>query len=314
MYKTKTINYETIGYFTFLLKSGDKVFIHRDAEREAWMSKEEKKRFPNGLIGEVVEFKRYPVFIPYADNHTQLKPGVYEQNGSPIIKWENGEEGYSDYLVPVNDEEFDARCNQWYKDFPISEFNVRQQEEYKRRELKHIAELPETKFYPGDFVKVDSGRELEYAKITGLEYHIWYENGMTHPSDVLYRADVYDGPDFTKRKYGISPSFENINLIKHGPVFHHYFGGPYRFSGIKEEIEFAYAMNAVKEVRNPESGVFIWNADDYRKGLKAGIIDMRNVGSQHDRAYHCYKFEDEGLGKRVRELSMQGIDVMSPAI
>lgn len=283
--------------FTTNLRIGDRVEMAVRSNDSGWAT----RKVLNGTRGTCIGFVRNKIYCGRVYSGAR-NPGVFEENGAPIILWDNGitDRPSTHDLVFAYPE--DAKSTPRYL-HPNN--NRPDQAEYQKafETLEFVSPLPDLPFWEWDVVQASSqksGRDLwgswtpmRIQSINWNHYGDFCTDGVT-PMPVFNVSPLFHAGGT------ISVRPDKIRLVERGPIWKWYNDrANLVFKSLKEEIKVHTALGLRDPVRNLSSGDFIWSADDVRIGLDNGVIDhVHKVGHNQFRAY---KFHDEDLGRRFRE-------------
>jgi len=265
-----------------LIQPGDEVTIHIPDENWEWGYHPVEQQ--NGVKAIVMGYTEH---IWSRVSGLKNKPGVYENTCWIKVKTEYGKEyvEFSGRLKLIDREEHDRR--------------IELIKGVGTPGGKFIRDLPETKFWEGDKVKI-KGKE---CKIVGIEYN-WKKKGESMPYNY-----TDDGCGFmTEREH-------NIELIERGNVWKYYHDDKIEFKDIYEEGEFYKMIGRTDYVRNPVNGLYKWTKEEALQGIKDGIIDCitlsRGLGLGLDTKIRVepIRYMDRDIGERIRTASIKGFEV-----
>lgn len=172
----------------------------------------------------------------------------------------------------------------------------------KLKNLERVADLPETKAWELDIITLTDPKisHTNNDRPVHLRVHcINYK--LTPRTEMSYMVSWYfDDTGECANMGSVYLSDDHIKEVKRGNVWKHYNGLPTQFSSLNEEVCFAQGMHMAETIRNPETQLTTWKAEEaidaVRRGLAHGI--MGEIGL-NDWVGLC-RFADEDLGKRVR--------------
>jgi hypothetical protein len=284
-----------------LLVPGDRVVCKMDRESRSWGHKGP----PNGTLG---TFKGATRFLRersrYGNDRYFYEPGIYEANGVAMIDWDDGSSDVSGWAHELADKaEYKRRLDAYHaiKDKPFG---------YGENVIK-VGELPETKFYELDIVRILNGFEdmtdRGYgARIAAVEWGWKKEDGLS-----VYRVEWIDKNGEYARAGHTYMNDSQLELVERGNVWKEFHGEPLIFKDLREEIAFAQGMGRYKEVRNPASNLFSWTGREAIEAVRDGIADGFSLAGAFlgvPPRPSLHKFEDRDLGERVRQATIAGFE------
>jgi hypothetical protein len=232
-----------------------------------------------------------------------MQPGVYEVDGVPNVKWDNGTtttyRGHN--LDLVDAAEYEQRLVV-YRERNKNEHWVNVDAELENR--VRLSDLPETKAWELDFVKVVSRHGVEYGIIEGIEYH-WKREDT---EEIRYRFRIVD----TNKKECGGTTYardSEIEVIERGNVWKHFHNEPLAFVDLHEEARFYAGLGQSKEVRNPRDGMYGWSLVEAMQAIKDDLIDSISVGNipfAMTSKISATRFENRELGKRLQAATLEG--------
>lgn len=269
---------------------GDKIVVNVNQESRSWGFKAPA----DGATGTIVKFRE----IAYArvGNYCK-KPGIYENRCYCEVRMDTGETvslGSHHYEFP-DDDEVERRYAA-----------IRTNPDDPRFAKKFIRELPETKLWEGDVVRVRSrGRvyDTEYGKpivVRRIDYNCinsTRDDGSPYP--------FYDVSNDLRGGWSMSFEEGELELIERGRVWKHFHGEPISFSGIEEESSFFMLLGHYDEIKNPATKNYAWSAEQVIAAIRAGDVDAFDVSTSFlgvvlsEPIHHAIRFDDREFGKRV---------------
>jgi ribosomal protein L21E len=288
----------------FLLVKGDRVVMKMDPEARSWRS-----GLPDGIQGTVVGKLRYRRYANRygIDTYSFAQPGIYELDGVPQVKWDNGETATaSSYDIDAVDvAKFKQRLEtQWHA--PMRTGEDRNKLEHRLRNCVRLGDLPDAKFYELDRVHVkpfDSAGTVksvmyswalndetgQFIDERGMCYHVELDRGgSTHVNDV------------------------DLELLMRGNMYNHVNGLPLEFVDIREEISWAKGLTQITEVRNPETQLYSWTKESALAAIQSGVGDCMTAGNglfNTGWRVAVWKCKDSELGQRARLATMKSFNL-----
>jgi hypothetical protein len=298
----------------WLIHIGDRVVMDMDSEARSWG----RKGVPDGTQGTVVGFHRWTEYIGRVDG-SERRIGRYINNSGSLIAWDNG----------VNDE------------FPTSSYDLAFVENHEKlyeerwkdksyqeafRHRSWVGELPELPIWEWDIVAptktlLDRDSEIvqhygPYFFVRRIDYNQIGEkrsDGVT-PMPIYQCSPVgHTGPTFALDE-------TEVKLHERGNVWKWMNNRPtLKFENLQEEISLHSALGLRKQIQNPTLGHYGWTLKQVLLAISNGDVDAFTVCNAFDAflgiresvtpdsdRHYAYKFEDEDLGRRVREKTMEG--------
>jgi hypothetical protein len=278
---------------TELLQIGDEVVFKVDPERRAWT--DTYKDVPDGTKGIVCGFydavvykSRVPVLVH--------QPGVYHHKGAVSVLLRDGRIVPGDWSVEMVDKDQEKR----------RDAALRGADGMLRTEQVRLGDLPETKFWEQDKVRVrfpHDGNEHEMV-ISCIDYYHMLkrrEDGSPWPFyDVRYAE-------------GGTTSVEEswVELIERGNVWKYHNNQPLSFADLKEEGSFFQLVGQTEEMRNPANGYYSWTKDEVLEAIRNGTVHGFSVSSGFfgSGRINAQRFKDEALGKRIAKATLEGFGI-----
>jgi hypothetical protein len=254
-----------------VIQIGDKAKLKVGKENREWGY----NPGPDDMEVEVVGFSE----ISYGrlQSYGRL-PGVYENRCWPKVRFPDGHEDTISHCHLESDKSF-----------------------WEIGESKRLRDLPETKFYEWDEVKVIGPRGCFDDKIvTGIDYE-WMKQKRNDGSPMPHYRVSPDRSGGSYCSYGDS----DLELVCRGPVWKYFHNEALVFASEMEEIQFFYALGHHKEVRNPRCDLYKWTLEEALESAKDGICDCLNVsgGLFGGTPHLCViRFNDRELGERARKM------------
>lgn len=279
------------------IRIGDRVEMAVRSNDSGWAT----RKVLNGTRGTCIGFVRNKIYCGRVYSGAR-DPGVFEENGAPIILWDNG---ITD-RPSVNDLVFaypeDAKSTPRYL-HPNN--NRPDQAEYQKafETLEFVSPLPDLPFWEWDVVQASSqksGRDLWGSWTPMRIQSINWNHYGDFCTDGVTPMPVFNVSPLLHAGGTISVRPDKIRLVERGLIWKWYNDrANLVFKSLKEEIEVHTALCLRDPVRNPRSGDFIWSTNDIHTGFDAGIID--HVHKMDRNRFRAVKFHDEDLGRRSRE-------------
>lgn len=280
---------------TELLKIGDEVVFKVDPERRAWTSTYDM--VPDGTKGIVCGFGDAVMYEPRVPFLVR-QPGVYHSRGAVSVWLNDGRIVPGDWCITMTDQ-----AEQQRRDAAL-----RDDDGILREKQVRLGDLPETKFWEQDKVRVRfpfDGR-VEDMTVVRISYRDMYNT----------RADGSPWPFYDVRyaEGGQTSAEESwIELVERGNVWKHFHGQALVFADLKEEASFYQLIGQTEEVRNPKNGYYSWTEDEVLAAIKSGLVHGFSMSSGFFGSgphISALRFRDENLGKRVAEETMRGFDLL----
>ena len=290
-----------MSYVDVILQTGDRVIHNMDKEARSWG----RKGPADGTLGTVLGFTKCKTHkARWGLDRYFYSPGVYYQDGVPLILWDDGSSEVSGWDHDLADTvELERRFAAWRKQNHNHGANHR---------LLRIEDLPETQFFELDIVQLKPGTQAASSfqdspkrlRVSSILWHIKPdERGQAY--DVEWIDD-----DGNYARCGSTWLHDNeLELLERGNVWREYVNEPLKFADIREELAFAHGTGKVHEQRNPANQLYSWSADEVLAAIRAGTVDSMNLtpglfgGKTRPTAYRC---EDRDLGERVRAYTIEG--------
>lgn len=239
------------------------------------------------------------------DMYSRKMPGVYEEDSCIIAQFKNTGE-----TEVINMYDFDfVRKNTFMERHselvaPRLKNGERSTDiEHDLRNMVRIGDLPETKFYELDRVKV-----APFA-CDGTINHVQYSWALNE--DGSYQDDRGMCYSVCLDSGGLSYLHDgDLELISRGNIYNLANDKPVKFADLSAEANFAKGRYQFEEVRNPANGLFVWNEKEALDALSAGIADgfysSNLFPTINGSRLNPVKFHDADLGKRVRNITLLG--------
>jgi hypothetical protein len=263
-----------------------------------------KRKVVNGTEGTIVGIKRYQQTQSRVGLY-KTAPGLYEYNGSPIVRWDDGQFDTPSLLdiILIGDllnKDRHERDNQAaYRDaFETPEF---------------IADLPDLPFYEWDIIEPidkssyrDGWSPSNKFRVINIDYDRLGEfcnDGVT-PLSCLSIEPV-EG-----RRGSSYARIDEFKLSSRGNIYWWYHDkSKLKFEDIKEECGLHKTLGLMTGVKCDLTGHYGWPLEAVLPGLTNGSIDVivsHNGMFRSGSSMHGYKFNDRELGERVRAVSIGG--------
>lgn len=279
---------------TELLQIGDEVVFKVDPERRAWTNI--YKDVPDGTKGIVCGFydaviyeSRVQVFV--------YQPGVYHRKGAVSVWLRDGRIVPGDWSIKMVDEDQEKR----------RDAALRGADGVLRTEQVRLGDLPETKFWEQDKVRVrfprdGSEHEMVVGRIDYYHMHKCRDDGSPWP---FYDVRFMEG--------GQTSAEESwIELIERGNVWKYHNNQPLLFADLKEESSFFQLVGQTEEMRNPKNNLYSWTKKEVLDAIKNGTVHGFSVSSGFfGSGPHIYalRFKNEALGKRIAKTTLEGFGI-----
>lgn len=225
---------------------------------------------PNGTIAEVLG----PDKIHYGrTNGCGREPGVYENWSWIRLKMPDGKENCinASYLKTLDG-----------KDFP-------------RKESQRLGDLPETKFWEGDWVR---GANENAKIVSGINWE-W----MGDKRDDGSPMPIYRVSNKLEGGWYINLGDDDLKLVERGNIWK-YFNSQPSF-GFEEEAQFYAILGMTTQVKAP-NGSYAWTMKEAIEGLKngsihgfPGLFPPKNCSD-----LCCIRYKNEAFGKRVAAFTL----------
>lgn len=291
------------------LEVGDQVTINIPDENWMWGYKPVPKQ--NGTLAEVIGFSEsYKGRI----GNSGQKPGVYVNNYWVKLKLEDGREHteFDMRLDPVDKEAYAKRIE-------------RLREEGVPEEDKFLRDLPETKFWEGDYVLVydTSGvTSISAPNISSEDFESIQEGEKPQNQLMVVGINWHWGKKGDSWTYSVSDNFDagwntyategNMELMARGNVWKYSHDESLSFGDLMEEASFFKMMGQVESVRNPANDLYKWTKDEVLGAIKEGTVDAFTLGIiplTSIKSIDAMRFNDRDLGERVREKTLAGFNI-----
>lgn len=166
-------------------------------------------------------------------------------------------------------------------------------------DIGFLRDLPETEFWEWDIVEF-KGQTL---KVVGINYENIGQKCYDGCTDMpIYRVG---GEGWYQ-----SPRPEDLKLVKRGNVWKHYHNEPIQFDNIEDEASLHRALGLTMELRNPgRDDLYSWTKEEVLEAIRGGMAHGLTVhfgffgSGMHTSAI---RFQDENLGKRVAQKTLEG--------
>lgn len=279
---------------TELLQIGDEVVFRVDPERRALT--DTYKDVPDGTKGIVCGFydaviyeSRVPVRV--------YQPGVYHRKGAASVWLRDGRVVLGDGSIEMVDKGQEKR----------RDAALRDADGVLRTEQVWLGDLPETKFWEQDKVRVcfphdGSEHEMIIGRIDYYSMHKHRNDGSPWPFyDVMF---VGGGQTKAEEPW--------IELIKRGNVWKYYNNQSLAFTDLREEASFFELIGQTEEMRNPANGYYSWTKDEVLEAIRNGTVHGFSVSSGFFGSsphINAQRFKDEALGQRVAKATLEGLGI-----
>lgn len=262
------------------------------------------------------------------------EPGVYEFDGSWVVKMDNPELGVTEFngqpkgyqtagyefdVHPDSQEEYDRRYQElWVK--PAHEdkaFELTALESVLNNTVR-VRDLPTSFAWEQDEIIPKEGYERYFdsgEKCRLFVEEIEYPGLPSDFSEIVYRVSCRDNEG--NHRYGTYIHESQVGDVIRGNVWKHENGHPLKFSSIEDEAAFHNGMGWAEETRNPKTDNYAWSIEEALDAVESGVVDLIRKSEVmaffSDRIYiTCLKFKDEDLGKRLREKTLKGFGRETP--
>lgn len=283
-----------------VLQIGDEVVVTVSKENRDWGY----NPCPDGTKGVVVGFAK----IHYSRIQSfGLKPGVYSNKCYPYVKIEGKKELSigTFHLKMVDEREYERRVAAWRE--------VGGSGNRMHKEELFLHDLPETKFWEGDTVRIVPraqfkddgsvvGADNKIMMIVGIEYG-WRNKGEPR----TYRISN----DFGAGWHTYAKEDELV-LVERGNVWKYFHNEPLQSKDIQEEANFFKMLGHYEEVRNPKTGFYSWTKDEVLEAIRVKIADGFSAGliPLTDKvSISAIRFRDRNLGEKVRQETLKGFNL-----
>lgn len=283
-----------------LCRIGDRVVMAVPNSDEGWAT----RRVRNGVEGTIIGIHRYQRTQSRVGIYT-TPPGLYEYNGSPIVKWDDGQfdrPSLHDVILIgelLNADRHERAGQKEYREaFETPQF---------------ISDLPDLPFYEWDIVTPVRGSKFNDGwspsnkfRILDIKYDdlkSFCDDGVTPlASLVIEPVEGRSGTTYAR--------IDEFKLSSRGNIYWWYHDkSMMKFSSIEEECALHMTLGMTTEVRCPETGHYGWPLESVLPGVTSGIIDGIKA---HDGFFgsgvsmHGHLFKDRDVGERVRAKSIEG--------
>ena len=279
-------------YCEFLSRINDRVAVDftNNEEDLGWTPK--LKQYI-GKTGIVVGYYNYNIAIGYDEGNSGYQPGIYSNNGAPIIKWDDGGEEETFSLHHLDFPEIDEnRKEERYDPVYRAEFE-------KKTFLRPLPKLP---YMIGMVVETKTKYWDEPAIITRIDF-----NNIN-----IETCDGSEYPRYTIR--GISRQTGSVSVVANDIIrvvdkgnYWAWFNDITKlsFKTIYEEVAFYDSLVKTEQIKNVKTNGYDWFISDALEEIKNGNIDYIKsnpgfFGSPRTISAHKFIGMDE-LAIRVRE-------------
>ncbi len=284
-----------------LARIGDKVTVHIPAENREWGY----NPCPDGTKATILSFAE----IHYGRLQTfGNKPGVYENTSWANILLETGKTHceMTGRLRLINEKEEKRRLaslRRAHKKNP----------DLWPPSSKFIRDLPETKFWEGDIVKIPemthhlkgwSDEGTENFQVVSIDY-----NYIDQKTDYGLPYPFYVVSSSIGAGWSMSARESQMILVERGPVWKHYHNEPIEFKDISEEASFFSRLGHTDEVRNPDTQTYSWTKDEVLSAIRNDIAHGMSISGGlfgGGASVRAIRFRDEDLGKRIAKATLEG--------
>jgi hypothetical protein len=267
---------------------------------EGWAT----RRVRNGVEGTIIGIHRYQRTQSRVGIYT-TPPGLYEYNGSPIVRWDDGQfdrPSLHDVILIGEllnaDRHERAGQKEYRKAFETPQF---------------ISDLPDLPFYEWDIIEPtdkssynDGWSPSNKFRVINIDYDRLGEfgNGGVTPLACLSIEPV-EG-----RRGSSYARIDEFKLSSRGNIYWWYHDkSKLKFEDIKEECSLHKTLGLMTEVKCDLTGHYGWPLEAVLPGLTNGSIDViisHNGMFGSGPSMRGYKFNDRELGERVRAVSIEG--------
>jgi hypothetical protein len=291
------------------IRVGDRVQFRIDSKGDYYKGKGDPT---DKMMGTVVSFTR---FIDYSSRFGSVvrKPGVYELNGQMMVQWDDGTITQPNQwnVHMLDEQEEKARYALRREETTDSNWD---DVDAKYEQRVYIGDLPESRAWEQDFVKVDCSRFNDhsdrYGIIQSIDYDFQYADGQK-VIKYTYRMCDEAGNELGGSTYADE---SEITIIKRGNVYKYYNGEPLQFKDLNEESYFFMLIGMTTEVRNPANQLFSWDLPEVLAAIRNDIVDGFNISNNpfnpSTTSIKALRFNDRDLGKRVQEQTLAGFSDM----
>lgn len=280
-----------------LLQIGDEVVFNVNSECRAWTNT--YNDVPDGTKGIVCGFYDaviYEARVPILAH----QPGVYHCKGAVSVWLRDGRIVPGDYSIEMVDKEEEKRRDAALRDV----------DGVLRTEQVRLGDLPETKFWEQDKVRVrfpHDGSEHEMI-IGSIAYHHMHKRRDDGSPWPFYNVHFNEGCCQT------SAEESWIDLIERGNVWKYYNNQPLSFASLEEEANFFQLVGRTEEIRNPVNGCYRWTKKEVLDAIKNGTVHGFSVSSGFFGSgprINARRFKDEALGRRVAKATLEGFGIIA---
>ena len=164
---------------------------------------------------------------------------------------------------------------------------------YSGNKKRFLRYLPKTLFWETDIVLYEGKRRV----VAEIE---WESPRRYTISDGIGGASTFTQSVLRK----------DLKLVRRGNLWKMYRGLPYRFRNPLREADFYIGLGRYTEVRNPETGSYLWYLDEAKEAIRRGTADCFAEPSSWSWAYGgeiwpLIKFLDPKIGKRIRAFQIK---------
>ena len=273
-----------------LFKIGDRVVFKVDPETRYW--RDTYKDVPDGAEGIVCGIRDTVVYESRVRVFMR-QPGVYHGKGVVSVWLADGRIVPGGYSISMVDKDEERR----------RDAAMRGTDGILWREYTRIGDLPSTKFWEMDKVRVRCPSEPEEdAVISRIDYGRLHERRNDGSPWPFYDVQSAEGGTMS-----IEESW--ATLTERGNLWKHYHNEPLSFASIKEEAGFFELIGQSEDVRNPASGLYCWTKEEVLDAIRNGTVHGFAMSSGFfgsGPSINAKRFKDEELGKRVARATLEG--------
>lgn len=300
----------------------DRVVMEMDAEARGWG----RSGVPDGTLGTIVGKNRIKHYQERLGYHAK-EPGVFEQDGDCIVKWDNGTESSGDDNSLELADKIEAK-RRYDEEWCLPVFGARSRENNKRMKdglyeetrnklvnRVYLGPLPETKFWELDEVTIAPGARYrpQYGQIFEICSVDYYSLETERTNDrypgILYNIESTINGEPSGGRFMLRES--ELLLSRRGNVWKYFHNELPAFKDLQEESSFHKMIGRSKEVRNPKTDLYSWTLEEILEAMKANLVHgfVMSPGLFGNPAKpSAMIFEDQELGERVRKATLAGFD------
>lgn len=283
-----------------VLVTGDKVVITIPQENREWGY----NPCPDGTLATFL----YPSEMHCGRKDGYRAPGVYENHSWLNLLLSDGKTltEFAGRVEMVDHPEYEHRMELRHKARKLDP-------DFSRKEAKRLRDLPDTPFWEGDIV--ESKRAYHFYGKGPLEICTVRYNYIGEKRVDGSPMPLYDVTPVSNGCGTMSAGDEDLTLIQRGNYWKYYHNEPMVFESLLDEAKFFASIGQSHEIPNPVSGNYDWTKEGALEAIRSGLAHGFAVSSGlfGGGLYHSVVvFEDEKLGKRVAQATLEGF--MQPKV